>query len=58
MGVVNMQVHFLSAQWLQMHHISYIKVEYPIVFLLCHQNCFDVILEFDIILLISRVKPI
>ena len=34
MGVVNMQVHLFSAQGLQMHNVSNIQIEDPVVLLL------------------------
>lgn len=52
MRVINMEIHLLSAERLQMHDIPNVQVENPIIFFLSHQYCFNVVAQFQIVFLV------
>ena len=40
MRIIDVKIHFFRWQGLQVHHISYVQVEYPVIFFLCDEQVF------------------
>jgi hypothetical protein len=51
-----MQIHLLCAQRLQVHDVSDVQIEYPVIFFLGHQDRFHIVSELHVVLLILAVQ--
>ena len=46
MTVVNVKIQLLETHWQQMHYVSNVQVEDPVILLFNSKNCLDVVSQF------------